>query len=328
MLPKRVIFFAAVIAATLTCSQIASAQDETKESSPLSIATQVSSDLGKECPGGRGVIAEFHYTGNKPLRGYLVVFNFGDSTGKTTQGPLIRELRGAGQPTIDAGAEWARTVCTEEKLAGDVLSVNAIVDVLDFADGSIWGPASLAKSHELIGALNGIEFQGKTTTELQRYVSPILPQRGPLPVADVQTQTIGPLKIESGVWRDEHGQDMLAVDVTNESSVPIRAYLLNTSFFDPATGSRIRRFSTKELETHGNPPDYLAPGATWVADPRKFSYLPDGTPASYKISVDLVAFADGSTFGPVKSAESQEVLGMLRGIDTANDSGRHALGDR
>ena len=172
-----------------------------------------------------------------------------------------------------------------------------------------------------------MSFRGNNHGVAKVRISDIAAAR-PLARADVQTQTIGPLKIESGVWRDEHGQDMLAVDVTNESSVPIRAYLLNTSFFDPATGARIRRFSTKELETHGNPTDYLAPGATWVADPRRFSYLPDGTPASYKISVDLVAFADGSTFGPVKSAESQEVLGMLRGIDTANDSSRHPSGDQ
>jgi hypothetical protein len=56
--------------------------------------------------------------------------------------------------------------------------------------------------------------------------------------------------------------------------------------------------------------------------------LPDGTLASYKISVDLVAFADGSIFGPKKSAESDEVLGMLRGIDAANDSSRDAPGHR
>jgi hypothetical protein len=46
--------------------------------------------------------------------------------------------------------------------------------------------------------------------------------------------------------------------------------------------------------------------------------LPDGTPASYKITVDLVVFADGSTFGPKKSQESDEVLGMFDGIDAAN----------
>ncbi len=135
---------------------------------------------------------------------------------------------------------------------------------------------------------------------------------------DIESQTLGPLRIESGVWRDERGQDMLAVEVTNESVKPIRGYLLTTSFLDPATGNRIRRFSTKELDTSGNPSDYLAPGSAWVADPRKFSHLPDGTLASYKIAVDLVVFADGSTFGPKKSQESDEVLGMFDGIDAAN----------
>ena len=52
--------------------------------------------------------------------------------------------------------------------------------------------------------------------------------------------------------------------------------------------------------------------------PRKVSYLADGSRASYKITLDLVVFADGSTFGPKKGRESDEVLGMLRGIDSAN----------
>jgi hypothetical protein len=322
MFLKRVVFLAAVTVGILACLQTAVAQDEPKESSPLSITTRFSSDLDKWCQDGKGVIAQLHYTGSKLLRGYLVVLSFaGSTTDKSIEGPWIREIRGPDQPMIDNDAEWTRTDCVPEKFTGDILTLTANVDVLVFADGSIWGPASLAKSHELIGTLNGIDFQGKTTTQLERYVSPISSQRGPFPVADVQTQTIGPLKIESGVWRDDHGQDMLAVNVTNESSVPIRAYVLTTSFFDPATGARIRRFSTKELETHGNPADYLAPGATWVADPRKFSYLSDGTPASYKISVDFVAFANGFVFGPKRSRESDEVLGMLSGIDVANISG-------
>lgn len=179
------------------------------------------------------------------------------------------------------------------------------------------GPAARRESHQLIGTLDGMDFMAKTT-ELERFVSPIPPQQGPLPVENVESQTIGPLKIKSGVWLDERGKQMLAVDVTNESSVPIRGYLLTTSFFRSRHWARIRRVSTKQLEIHGNPSDYLAPGSTWVAGPRKFSYLPDGTLASYKISVDLVVFADGSTFGPKKSQESDEVLGMFDGIDAAN----------
>ena len=119
------------------------------------------------------------------------------------------------------------------------------------------------------------------------------------------------------MWSDERGQEKVAVEITNASDKAIRGYLFTTTFFDAATGKSIWRVSTKELETHGNASEYLAPGATWVADPRKFSYLEDGKRADYKITVDMVVFADGSISGPMESQESTEVLGMMRGIDMA-----------
>ena len=210
-----------------------------------------------------------------------------------------------------------RAVCTGlQKITDGHTTVKAEVDVLKFADGSTWGPLTLRESHQLVGTVDGMDFTAKTT-ELQGFVSPMLPEQGPVPVENIVSQTIGPLRIESGIWRGDRGKEMLAMQVTNESETPIRGYLFTTTFFDPNTGNRIRRFSTKELETHGNPDDYLAPGSSWLADPRKFSYLPDGAPARYKINLDLVVFADGSTFGPKKSQESDEVLGILQGIDDA-----------
>jgi hypothetical protein len=262
------------------------------------------------------LLVQLRYTGTQPLRGYLVRLTFTDpATGTVLQEQPLQEIRTSNEPMIASGAEWTRNVCTmTKKLLGDRSTVTAKVDVLKFADNSIWGPLDLRESHQLVGRLDGIDFMGKET-ELERFVTPILPQEGPVPAENIKSQTIGPLRIESGLRRDDSGEDMLAVQITNESDNPIRGYLLTTSFFDPATETRIRHFSTKELETHGNPSDYLGPGSTWVADPRKFSYLPDGTLASYKIAVDLVVFANGSTFGPKKSPESDEVLGILQGID-------------
>jgi hypothetical protein len=298
--------------------QTAAAQDERPDSSPLTITTDFSFDASGNCKAGQVLVARFHYEGAKPLHGYLVTFGLADpKTGKVQQERAVQGIRDSRLPMIASGEEWTRTVCLPSKIAAaDPPPVAVKVDVLKFADGSTWGPIALRQSHQLVGMLDGMDFLGKTT-ELARFVAPILPERGPLPAADVESETIGPLKIESGIWRDERGQEMLAAAVTNQSDKPIRGYLLTTSFFDPTTGARIRRFSTKELETHGNPSDYLAPGATWVADPRKFSHLPDGTLATYEISVDLVVFADGTTFGPKKSQESDEVLGMFWGIDVA-----------
>lgn len=321
-LKTAVLLLIALLGALLSL-QPAAAQDAVPDPSPLSVTAQFSSGLSGDCKTGEGLVAQLNYTGAQPLRGYVVRFELANSTtGKVFQKQVLQEIRGAHGPMISSGAEWTRTVCSRPKtISTGATAVTTKVDVLKFADGSIWGPLELRESHQLVGALDGMEFIGKTT-ELERFVSPILPERGPAPTEGVQTQTIGPLRIESGVWHDEDGQDMMAVEITNESDTPIRGYLFSTSFFDPATGTRIRRFSTKELETHGNQSDYLAPGSTWLADPRKFSHLADGSLASYTIKLDLVVFADGSTFGPKKSQESDEVLGMLQGIDAANRASR------
>ena len=294
------------------------AQDISANSAPLTVSTDFSFSLSASCKTWQGLTVRLHYTGKQPLRAYLVTFGISDSkTRKDFQQQVLEEVRTAREPLIESGAEWTRTVCSmTKKSPGDRATFNANVDVLKFADGSTWGPISFAESHRLVGMVDGMDFIEKTT-DLQRYVSPIPPEQAPQHLGNTQSQTVGPLKIESGEWRDERGQERLAVEVTNMGSIPIRGYLFTTSFFDPATGKRIRRVSTKELETHGREEDYLAPGARWVADSRKFSYLDDGSLASYKIDLDLVLFADGSAFGPLKSQESVEVLGMIEGIDRA-----------
>jgi hypothetical protein len=313
-----------ILAAGLNAAAVL-AQDDKGVASPLEVTVQFSPGMGGDCKADSGVVAKLRYNGTQPLRGYLVQFFFTDpATGKTVQQQTLEEIREIHEPIIAPGAQWIRTLCTaQKKSSGSPMNVTASVDVLKFADNSVWGPMDLRESSRLVGRLDGIDFMAKPT-RLERFVSPILPQHGPLPVAQVETKREGPLKIESGVWLNEKGEEMLAVTVTNEGDAAIRGYLLRTRFFDPATGALIRQFTTKQLETHGSPAEYLAPGSTWVADPRKFSYLADGTLASYEINVDLVAFADGTTFGPKRSPESYEVLGMLQGIDQVKNSNQEA----
>jgi hypothetical protein len=296
----------------------APSQEGGAEIAPLTVSTQFLFDLDSRCQEGQGLTMTLRYKGAQPLRGYLIRLALTDTfSGKVVQEQVVEEVRDLRQGMIASGAEWTRSVCTVPKKAlGQDVMLEAKVDVLKFADGSIWGPAALRESHLLIGTIDGMDFIAKRT-ELQKFVSPISPDTGPLLAGQIRSEKIGPLKIESGVWSDERGQEKVAVQITNASDKAIRGYLFTTSFFDPATGKRIRRVSTKELETHGNASEYLAPGATWVADPRKFSYLEDGRRADYKITVDLVVFADGSIFGPMESRESAEVMGMVRGIDVA-----------
>jgi hypothetical protein len=320
MHPRTTMSFLATACLAFLGLQAVAAQDDRPNTSPLAVTTQFAFGPEAECQRGEGLLVQLHYSGSQPLRGYLVKFVFGDTpAGKPPQMQVLEEARSPGQAMIAPDEEWTRTLCsTPQRETGEVPKVASTVDMLKFADGSTWGPRALRQSHELIGRLDGFDFLTKTT-ELQRFVSPILPELGPLPKQQIEFLTIGPLKLESGIWRDPRGQEMLVVKVTNQGPTAIRGYLLGTTFFDPETGATIRRASTKQLETRGNPADYLAPGASWIADPRRFSYLPNGALAAYRITLDLVAFADGTTYGPLKSSESSEVLGMIQGIDAAKE---------
>jgi hypothetical protein len=327
-IPGMVIFLQMVILSLFAGSQSIAAQDKQAAAPPLRVTTQGLLGLDRGCKAGEGLIVQLHYTGEKPLRGYVLTFDSADSGArKPLNDEILEEARGQREPLILSGQEWNRIICSvPKKILGDPTTLSAKIDVLKFEDGSIWGPAALRESHQLIGKLDGMDFIEKAT-ELKKFVSPILPEQGPLPGGKVESQKIGPLRFDSGIWRDERGQDKLAVEVTNESETPVRGYLFTITFFDPKTGTTIRRVSTKELETQGNPSGYLAPGQTWVGDPRKFSVLPDGSLASYKITLDLVVFANGSIFGPMKSQESAEVLGMFDGIDDTKRTSQDATGN-
>ena len=290
---------------------------------PLVVTTDFSVDLDQNCKAGQGLVIQLRYTGSKPLRGYVVMFpGIGPITDKNISAETLEEARDFGAPILP-GASWTRMICTiPDKNSATTSPFYSRVDMLRFVDGSIWGPLSLRESHKVIGKIDGLDFLDHTT-DLQRQVSPISPESMPQHLTDLRTQTIGPLKFESGLFRDERNQDKLAVSVTNVGDNAVRGFLFTTTFFDPATGTRVRSVSTKELETRGNPADYLAPGATWAADSRKVSNLPDGNLADYKIELDMVFFADGTVFGPLHSGESLEVLGMFEGIDSVNRT-RHA----
>lgn len=315
---RAVAFLFAMVLATFLSVDSAAVQDREKESSPLIVSAQFSTLLSADCNSGKGMIAQFRYEGARPLRGYLVSVILRDSAGRVLSEQTIQEIRDLREQMIPQGSEWTRTFCSIVKAtSGDALTATAKVDVLRFADGSNWGPMALPASHQLIGTMDGMDFSLKTT-DLERYVSPILPPDGPVPTERIQIENAGPLRFVSGVWHDQSGKQLLAVEITNISDRPIRGFVFTASFFEPMTGNRLRRVTTKELETHGNPKDYLLPGATWLTGARGFSYLSDGTPAGYEIILDLVVFADGSISGPKHSSESDEVLGMFLGIDGAN----------
>ncbi len=206
-----------------------------QNSSPLNVTTELAYVSGTDCKAGEALIVQLHYTGAQPLRAYLVRLISSEPQGGTSfMEQSLEEVRDSHEPAIASGEEWTRTVCTlPKKTAESHAAVNAEVDVLKFADGSTWGPLTLRESHQLVGTVDGMDFAGKTT-EFEGYMTPILPQQGPAPTEHIESQTMGPLRIDSGIWRDERGKEMLAMQVTNESETPIRGYLFtNQGVGDP-----------------------------------------------------------------------------------------------
>jgi hypothetical protein len=322
--PALFLFFLAV---PLTSSQIAATPQDAPKGAlkppdqPLAVRAELSATSAPECGSSQGVLLQFHYSGDKPLRGYLIRLLASDSANHAPVEQTFHEIRDSRDQMIAPGADWTRTICSSISLAPSQ-SVTTIVDFLKFPDGSAWGPMHLPESHELIGVMDGQDFSVKTT-DLERYVSPLSPDTTPVPEEHLQFQTIGPLRFLSGIYHDVKGKECLAVEAANAGDAPIRAFVFTESFFDSATGARLRRVATKKLETHGNSTHYLQPGGKWLCDTRKFSYSSDGSLANYTITLDFVVFADGSTYGPRQSRESDEVLGMLRGIDAQFNAGPH-----
>jgi hypothetical protein len=207
-IPGMVIFLQMVILSLFAGSQSIAAQDKQAAAPPLRVTTQGLLGLDRGCKAGEGLIVQLHYTGEKPLRGYVLTFDSADSGArKPLNDEILEEARGQREPLILSGQEWNRIICSvPKKILGDPTTLSAKIDVLKFEDGSIWGPAALRESHQLIGKLDGMDFIEKAT-ELKKFVSPILPEQGPLPGGKVESQKIGPLRFDSGIWRDERGQD-------------------------------------------------------------------------------------------------------------------------
>jgi hypothetical protein len=124
----------------------------------------------------------------------------------------------------------------------------------------------------------------------------------------------GPLTAKASIRQDRNGANSLFVNVHNVSKLPVRAYVLNVSFTNPVTGEPMRHVAAVKLPQTATP-TYLQPQARWHSKIKRLSYLPSGEVASYHVGVDFVAFADGTSWGPLKFHRSQDLQRWLKGVD-------------
>ena len=106
----------------------------------------------------------------------------------------------------------------------------------------------------------------------------------------------------------------MVIQATNTGSVPVVGYEFKISFFDHGTGVLAKNVTTKALETHHVAADYLQPGQTRQSGGRKLPTSSDGELDTYTVTLDAVVLADGTTLGPRRSSEADELLGMVEGM--------------
>jgi hypothetical protein len=125
-----------------------------------------------------------------------------------------------------------------------------------------------------------------------------------------------PLEVQTSTVRAAEGHN-LNCSVTNRSDKDVVAYSIVADFFDsqnkPAgrlSANAIMNLTTNSKGLTGG----LAPGQT--GGPNRPFTLPaksDGTPVSFKVSVDYVLFKDGSTWGPDSMKQSLNIMGTQQG---------------
>lgn len=118
------------------------------------------------------------------------------------------------------------------------------------------------------------------------------------------------------------GQEALVVEFQNKSNKQVRGFVYQIAFLD-ADGKTRQTHTSSELKSNRDgTPLYIEPGA--VSSSRAIGRpILNGQPMAYKVSLDLVLFADGSKWGPVALPESQKFLGFVQGIDTVHRMAAH-----
>jgi hypothetical protein len=250
--------------------------------------------------------------GQKPLRGFLAAIYYREPGKQANQQYELLHYQGQ---TIFPGKKFRLTVCDLPSDA-DLENVRFKVDLLAFEDKSISGPLNLPESNHIYGVIEGFDFVSGGSP-VAKFVTPT-PVSRPLASDLVPSGDNSlPLEFAGTVDRSHPGQLSLTIVATNKGSVPVIGYEYKISFFDHMTGAFVRSVTTKTLATTGNPSDYLFPGASWSSGARRLSVSSDGVPNDYQIKLDVVALANGKTLGPRRSKESDELLGMLQGIQDA-----------
>lgn len=135
--------------------------------------------------------------------------------------------------------------------------------------------------------------------------------------ADQQQQ---PLQVRGSITHSPDGTPQLSYTLVNAGTKRITAYTLIFEFLDrngKLTG-RGTQNNVWELDSNARRKG-LEPGESWIS--AKPAFLPvhrdDGSPVTYRISVDYVLFDDHSNWGADTLKQSYQIAGLQQGFAVA-----------
>jgi hypothetical protein len=117
MSPKPVLLLLLWAVPFASLPQIGSAQGTEKEAlkqidQPLVVTADFSTTPAPECGSSQALVLQFHYLGDKPLRGYLIRLAIAGSANLKPVGQTFHEIRDSREQMIAPGADWTRTICS------------------------------------------------------------------------------------------------------------------------------------------------------------------------------------------------------------------------
>jgi hypothetical protein len=305
---------------TSTNTQNSASESENEASSPFSVAITAATPADyDECSAGplggktQVVGLDMRNNGDRPLRGYVLAVWYHDAGSRFVAHSVVSKLIRPSEPMIMPGVPWHSAACGLSPRA-DLTDPKAQVDLLMYEDGETWGPVELPESNRLDGESIGMNFAAGGDNVQRGYVTATATNADPIGEPMPVTADTFPLKFFATSDRDDHGNLLLDVEATNEGKVPVAGYEYAITFYDSVTHETIKNVTTKALETHGYPADYLQQGETWTSGGRKSPASGNGEPATYSVTLDAAVLANGIVIGPQRSREALELVGMIQGI--------------
>jgi hypothetical protein len=275
-------------------------------------------------PSGPALALQVKNVSTKSILAYSIQILFTNpETGKvgSKRGSSTTFIDPSGQshPMLPGAIEnWPKPAPFPRIAAGIAMQYTSSVDLVIFDDGTTWGPGTAVGSQQMLqnvqlwlanhsaGAASQARAVSKETTP--KAVTNTLDVPSPLEIIVTSKSFL------KGAPPNYRPYGELTFEVKNVSRKDILAYSISGVFTDPQTGRGVwSDASTATLVDQNGQAHYLVPGQMQTdSETMQYPISAASVVPANSIGIDLVVFADGTTWGPAKMGHTQQMLENVR----------------